>query len=728
MCRVLVKMFIKAYPNEILRNDFVVSDHYLSNFRERCDLTTREAHWHRRPKDIEEMKTRIESFKQTKAQLMELFKDELWRICNADESFYGCGIAHGLTYAIKGSEGVDVHMNHNEKKGITIIATIQADGSKLPLTFVCKGLTDACHKQIYDNRVFSNELILHSETGWATKEVFQEYLRWLRKYYNDRYRENPSYIQNDRIYLFLDTYSSHRNAETKKLAKDLNITLVFIPVGCTDLCQPLDMHVFGALKNMATRTWWAYYSIDTSLECTLKLAVYILIRCWNALTPELIETAFSMHIKDLEENESIQPRISDEEASDFIERIDEVKAQFTVGELLGQNAEEEDAPDFDLLQEFSEIIERRHRRQENTQIEEIVSDDEDWDGSDDEEDLEGFTPEEEREILEYDLDPSEIESAVEPEPNYNPPSPAEVFSPLPIVDVHFEPTDQLIHCLASRSGASFMDSVEYAPRFDVLLTNQLHYSEIFNEIRRHNHYATERVNSQIIRLDDSRSALNAAMQLFLTIIILENIRIEEDNGARALELFQVGEEDSKQEDLLHILQILERMGRSTSISPGKTYNMLHFEQQGDPRLIISSFMNPHLCGIQFIDENNQAQCVNMLKLPEDGNFKEYFENKKITHVNRYLFIANDRESQEAQPDQIELLHEHSHIIFIRFAIVSLTLGRDGHASFKFYKRLDLQGEYVVIDENWCYVIPRGGAIGYQFLSLYVRGKDVEIEN
>ncbi|EAX70266.1 hypothetical protein TVAG_526520, partial [Trichomonas vaginalis G3] len=111
-----------------------------------------------------------------------------------------------------------------------------ADGSKLPLTFVCKGLTDACHKQIYDNRVFSNELILHSETGWATKEVFQEYLRWLRKYYNDRYRENPSYIQNDRIYLFLDTYSSHRNAETKKLAKDLNITLVFIPVGCTDLC------------------------------------------------------------------------------------------------------------------------------------------------------------------------------------------------------------------------------------------------------------------------------------------------------------------------------------------------------------------------------------------------------------------------------------------------------------------------------------------------------------
>ncbi|EAX70265.1 hypothetical protein TVAG_526510, partial [Trichomonas vaginalis G3] len=243
------------------------------------------------------------------------------------------------------------------------------------------------------------------------------------------------------------------------------------------------MHVFGALKNMATRTWWTYYSIDTSLECTLKLAVYILIRCWNALTPELIETAFSMHIKDLEENESIQPRISDEEASDFIERIDKVKAQFTVGELLGQNAEEEDAPDFDLLQEFSEINERRHRRQENTQIEEIVSDDEDWDGSDDEEDLEGFTPDEEREILEYDLDPSEIESAVEPEPNYNPPSPAEVFSPLPIVDVHFEPTDQLIHCLASRSGASFMDSVEYAPRFDVLLTNQLHYSEIFNEIR-----------------------------------------------------------------------------------------------------------------------------------------------------------------------------------------------------------------------------------------------------
>ena len=41
----------------------------------------------------------------------------------------------------------------------------------------------------------------------------------------------------------------------KEKARALDIELVFVPPGCTDIVQPLDIKVFGALKSYARMLW-----------------------------------------------------------------------------------------------------------------------------------------------------------------------------------------------------------------------------------------------------------------------------------------------------------------------------------------------------------------------------------------------------------------------------------------------------------------------------------------
>jgi hypothetical protein len=57
----------------------------------------------------------------------------------------------------------------------------------------------------------------------------------------------------------LDTYSAHRSAEVREMARLWGIDLVFIPPGCTDQLQPLDRRVFGVLKAYARQIWRTRY-------------------------------------------------------------------------------------------------------------------------------------------------------------------------------------------------------------------------------------------------------------------------------------------------------------------------------------------------------------------------------------------------------------------------------------------------------------------------------------
>jgi hypothetical protein len=73
-------------------------------------------------------------------------------------------------------------------------------------------------------------------------------------------RNLPEFQHGRLIHLILDGYATHRCDDVLAMADELGIVLHFIPSGLTDLLQPLDRSVFGALK----AEYRAIYRMDMS--------------------------------------------------------------------------------------------------------------------------------------------------------------------------------------------------------------------------------------------------------------------------------------------------------------------------------------------------------------------------------------------------------------------------------------------------------------------------------
>ena len=81
--------------------------------------------------------------------------------------------------------------------------------------------------------------------GWMTKEKL---LWWIQHIWNEA--ENG-----ERRLLVLDHYKPHRAADTQSLVESLNTDLVYIPAGCTSICQPMDVSVNAPFKKKVTDLW-----------------------------------------------------------------------------------------------------------------------------------------------------------------------------------------------------------------------------------------------------------------------------------------------------------------------------------------------------------------------------------------------------------------------------------------------------------------------------------------
>ena len=101
--------------------------------------------------------------------------------------------------------------------------------------------------------------------------------------------------ENDKISLILDIYRAHTDKQVRALASQLNIDLFFIPAGATDLYQPLDRNIFGALKGKARGFWYTKYSQDPKEKFNLRLATQTLLQCWNDLNENSIIEGWSIY-------------------------------------------------------------------------------------------------------------------------------------------------------------------------------------------------------------------------------------------------------------------------------------------------------------------------------------------------------------------------------------------------------------------------------------------------
>ena len=191
--------------------------------------------------------------------------------------------------------------------------------------------------------MFPQIKISHSPSGWSTHNTMKTYLAWLRNYYDTAFHNMEGYQPGiTPIHLLLDVHSSHRKEETKQYAAELNIELHFIPPGMTDILQPLDVRIFGALKAKARAAWNQIFCQNKNIKATKEEAAKVLASCWESLSSDVLEAAWEMYThaitEEKEENEVVPGYNDPDNSEEFHQSINEyIKQSRNI-----QNQEEEE--------------------------------------------------------------------------------------------------------------------------------------------------------------------------------------------------------------------------------------------------------------------------------------------------------------------------------------------------------------------------------------------------
>ena len=226
--------YIEKYRDAEEVPPFNCSNGFIWRFKARNGFTSRKAHLKRRPGASPED---IRSWEQQILELLETTPHDL--IVNCDETSWKVHPDNILTWAQKGTDTTPLAFNGSDKDCITVLASVTASGTKLPLFFLAEGKTERVEESQIGDVGFHWKC--HSKNGWQTSETFSTYLMHLREHFGDQ-----------EIHLILDVHASHRTDDVKTLARSLGIHLWYIPPGCTDILQPLDRLCFGVLKATAT--------------------------------------------------------------------------------------------------------------------------------------------------------------------------------------------------------------------------------------------------------------------------------------------------------------------------------------------------------------------------------------------------------------------------------------------------------------------------------------------
>lgn len=173
----------QAIPAEPRRRPgtFTCSCGFIRRFRRRHRISLRRPTMKRRPKPRAE---EILKFRDRVTELEERYPNDL--IFNMDETnFHLVNMKH-LTWAVTGADAVTCYNQNDIKSNVTVIATIDREGGKLPLMVVAKGKDQRSLKKYGELLETGDVWSALSESGWTRENVMLDYLRRLSKYVSGR--------------------------------------------------------------------------------------------------------------------------------------------------------------------------------------------------------------------------------------------------------------------------------------------------------------------------------------------------------------------------------------------------------------------------------------------------------------------------------------------------------------------------------------------------------------
>ena len=209
-------------------------------------------------------------------------------IINADETGWKLFPKGILAWGETGVDNVTREGTINDKSQVTIIASIAADRTKLPLLFIAQGKTSQVEESQIGDVGFHWKT--HTESGWVNNQAFSFYLHKLREYFDD----------NEPIHLLMDLYPAHMTPDIRREADELNIVFHIIPAGLTDFYQPLDRKIFGILKAKARKFFRMRHNGDQELKATKKEACEDIVAAWEGLGSYYVGSAWKIYVEDID--------------------------------------------------------------------------------------------------------------------------------------------------------------------------------------------------------------------------------------------------------------------------------------------------------------------------------------------------------------------------------------------------------------------------------------------
>jgi hypothetical protein len=241
-------------------------------------------------------------------QYLSYFRASFWNfsqsvppenIFNMDETSWAPTALKQKTVGRKGKQTPARHFTGTDPKDhITMIGTISAAGTALPLILIAKGTTERCEekfKQELANHAARNRILFtHSINGWMTADVAKHYLSFLRDW------ATSTGVTGD-IVLLWDVFQAHKAKGVVEHAEALGIRLLLIPANGTNYYQPLDMAIYGELKRSAMARL-ADKHINACLEAAqtgFKIfeTIDCILEAWCGITQDHVLRAWRLLLK-----------------------------------------------------------------------------------------------------------------------------------------------------------------------------------------------------------------------------------------------------------------------------------------------------------------------------------------------------------------------------------------------------------------------------------------------
>ena len=162
--------------------------------------------------------------------------DRLW---NCDESGLCNAVVSGRILAEKGSRWVHDTAGGSGRSYTTIHGCGSASGVRLPPFIVYKG------KHLYTAWTkggAAGAMYAVSESGWMEKENYES---WFEKMFLPAVKH---LTESGPVVLFFDGHHSHISINLIELSRSRNVHLVLLPSNTTHVLQPLDVGVYGPIK------------------------------------------------------------------------------------------------------------------------------------------------------------------------------------------------------------------------------------------------------------------------------------------------------------------------------------------------------------------------------------------------------------------------------------------------------------------------------------------------